>query len=119
MWDIQHMAVLIHRPPQIVAFAINSQKHPIHVLLVARPGAPAMELIGIPLPEPPAPLPDRFVGHDNTAGEQQLFDVARAQAEAVIQPDAMTDDLGRKTMVFVWVGWCGGIHRSSKDGLSV
>jgi hypothetical protein len=38
---------------------------------------------------------------DHSAGEQQLFDVAVAEAEAIIQPDAVADDLGRKAVVFI------------------
>ena len=40
--------------------------------------------------------------------------VAVAQAEAVVEPDAMADDLGRKAMVCVWVKWCGCVHSSPK-----
>jgi hypothetical protein len=29
----------------------------------------------------------------------------------------MTDDLGRKPMVWVRVGWSRGVHRSSQDSL--
>src|SRR5215813_12383460 len=82
--------------------------------LVTRPGPPAPELVGIHLSEFPTPLPDRLVSHNHSAGEEQLFDVAVAKAKAVVQPDTMTDDLSREAVVFVPVGWCGGIHSSSK-----
>jgi hypothetical protein len=89
------------------------------VPLVARPRPAASELMGIRLSEFPAPLPDRLVGDDDSTGEQQLFDIAVAEAEAVVQPDAVADDLGRKTVVFVQVGWCRSVHRSSHDSLLV
>jgi hypothetical protein len=63
--------------------------------------------MGIGLPELLAPLPDRVVSHDDPAGEQQLFDIAIAQAEAEIQPHCMADDLGGEAVVLVTIGqWC-------------
>jgi hypothetical protein len=53
---------------------------------------PAPALIGIGLSAFPAPLPDRFVGDDDAPGEQPLFDVPVAQADAVVQPDTVTDN---------------------------
>jgi hypothetical protein len=66
------------------------------------------------LAELAAPLADGFVGDDDPTGEQQLFDVPIAEAEAVIEPDAVADDLGRETMMFIRVGWCGSVHSSPK-----
>ena len=76
----------------------------IQMPFVAGSGTPAPELIGIGLPELQAPFADRFIGHEDPAGEQQLFHITVAQAEAEVEPDAMADDLGRKPMVFVRVG---------------
>jgi hypothetical protein len=55
--NIQYMAVLIHGAPQVVAFAMDRQKDLIEVPRIARPGTPPAELIGIDLPEFPAPVP--------------------------------------------------------------
>jgi hypothetical protein len=99
--DIEHIAVLIHCSPQGMACAINRKKPLIQVPLVARARTPAAERIGILLAELPAPLPERFVGHDHPASEQQLFDVSIAETEAIVQPHARADNLGRKPMVFV------------------
>jgi hypothetical protein len=49
-------------------------------------------------------LADGFVGDDDCTGKQQLFDITVAQAEAVIQPNTVADDLGRETVVFIRVG---------------
>jgi hypothetical protein len=79
--DIEHLAVLIYGPPPIVTFAMNGEEDLIEMPRVARLGAPATELIGIRLPELPAPLPDRFIGDDDSTSEQQLFDIAVAEAK--------------------------------------
>jgi hypothetical protein len=43
------------------------------------------------------------VCHNDSTGEQQLFDIPIAEAEAEVPPDAVTDDLGREGVVFVGV----------------
>ena len=48
--------------------------------------------------ELPAPLPTRFVRHDDAAFGQQILDIPEAQAVSVIQPDSVADDFRRKAM---------------------
>ena len=117
--DIEHSPVLIHGPPEVMTLTVNREKHLVEVPLITRPGPLMPEFIRIGLAELAAPLPDGFIGHDHPTGEQELFDIAVAETEAEIQSDAMADDLGREAVAFVRVGWCGGVHRSSQDGLSV
>ena len=52
---------------------------------------------GVVRPEGLIPLPDRLVRDDNPAFGEQTLDVAEDQAEAVVEPDCVTDDLRRKT----------------------
>ena len=40
--DIEDIAVLIHRPPEVMSFAMNSEEDLVQVPFVARPGAPVM-----------------------------------------------------------------------------
>src|SRR5262245_54788732 len=56
---------------------------------VAGPGPPTPELPRIELAELAAPFADGLVGHYYPTGQQQLFDIAVAQAKAEIQPDAV------------------------------
>ena len=67
--DIEDMAVLIHGSPEVMTFAINGQKHLIQVPFVTRPRAPVTELIGVLLAKLAAPLPDRFIGHEDPTGK--------------------------------------------------
>jgi hypothetical protein len=53
-------------------------------------------MIGVLLTQLVAPLPDRSIGHDDAAGEQQLFHITVAKTEAEVQPNAMGDDLAGK-----------------------
>jgi hypothetical protein len=96
---IQDRAVLIHRPPEVVALALDGEKDLIERSRVTGLRTPMAELIGILLAKFATPFPNRFIRHHDTAGNQQLFDIPVAEAKAVVQPDTMADDLGRETMV--------------------
>ena len=50
---------------------------------------------------PQDPQPDRFVGHRDAALGQEIFDIAKAHTEAVIQPNGVADDLGGKSISVV------------------
>ena len=101
--DVQHMAVLIHRPPEVVALAIDGEKDLIEMPFVTGLRTPMAELIGILLAKFATPFPNRFIRDDDATGKQQLFDIPVAEAEAEVQPDAMADDLGRETVVLISV----------------
>jgi hypothetical protein len=60
--DIEHVPVLIHSPPQIVAFSLNSKNHFIEMPFIARPRTAATELIGVLLAKLAAPLANGFIG---------------------------------------------------------
>jgi hypothetical protein len=104
---IEDVPVLIHRPPQIVSFAATGETDLIQMPRVTRPRAPTAELMGRRLAELPAPLPDRFIRHNDAPGGQQRFDIAIAETEAEVQPDAMADDLNWEAVVLVPMSrWC-------------
>jgi len=50
------------------------------------------------------------MGHVDAALEQEFFHVAGAQREAVVEPDAMTDDFAGKAVVLVAFGGSGWRH---------
>ena len=64
-------------------------------------------MIRIGWPKLPAPLADGFVGDQHATDKEELFDVPIAEAEAVVKPHPMANDLGGKPMVFVALqgGW--------------
>jgi len=46
----------------------------------------------------PLALADRFVADDNPTLGQKIFKISEAQAEAVVEPDGMTDNFRRKSV---------------------
>jgi hypothetical protein len=74
----------------------------------ARPAS--LQLIGVILPKLETPLADGLMGHVDAALAQEFLHVAVAQREAIIEPDAMADDLSGKAVVFVAFGVSGWRH---------
>ena len=65
--DVEDMAVLVDRTPQIMTYAIDGQKHLIEMSCVPWSRAPTPELVGIGLPKLSAPRAHGLVRqHDPT-----------------------------------------------------
>jgi hypothetical protein len=65
--DIQHHAVLVDSPPEVLALAVDLDEDLVQVPLVTRPGLAAAQRIGVLLPELHAPAADGLVGDDHAA----------------------------------------------------
>jgi len=50
---------------------------------------------------PKAPMPNAFMGHHDATFRQDQLDITQAEAEDVIQPDRVADDLGRKPVSWI------------------
>src|SRR5215472_16089570 len=66
--------------------------------LVARPRQAATDLVGEWLAKFARPLPHGFVTDNDAARGQQLLHHAKTEREAEIQPNGITDDLGREAI---------------------
>jgi len=101
--DVEHMAVLIHGSPKIMALTSNSEEHLIQMPFVTRSGPAAAQLIGIGLAELAAPLPNSLIGYNHATDKQEFLHIAVAEAETEIEPHRVADDLGRKAVVLIAV----------------
>src|SRR5438132_10677765 len=108
--DIEHIIVLIHRAPQVMALPVDRQKDLVEVPLVPWLGASTLQLIRVVLPTFQTPLTDGFMSDVDAALTQELLHVAITQGEAVVEPDSMADDLARKAVMFVALGISGWRH---------
>ena len=98
---IEHIAVLINRPPQPVFLARDRDHDLVEVPDVAAAWRLAPEAASVRRPELQRPAADRLIGDDDAALEQHLLDQPQAQRKPEVQPDRMGDDLRRKAMAFV------------------
>jgi hypothetical protein len=113
--DVEHNANLIHDTPEIVLHALEPYERFVEVPCVSWTGPAAAQMAGKGLAEFLAPAPDRLIGSDNASFSRDQLDIPQAEAERMIQPNGMADDLGWKTVAVMRVGrW---LHAASLLGL--
>src|SRR5258708_3674782 len=95
--------------------ALDPDEHLIKVPLVTGPRAASTQAAGEGLAEFLAPTPHRLMGDDDAPFSQKQLDIPQAEAEHVIQPDSVADDLGGKAMAVMRVR--RRLHVTSLGGL--
>jgi len=115
--NIEDISLLIHCPPERVALALDRQKHLIQTPLIAGARAPTMQLLRVRLTKLATLFADRLIRHHDTAGKQQLFNIPIAEAKPVVQPYTMANDLDRKAVIPLAVGWGWCVHTTSMSHL--
>jgi hypothetical protein len=83
---------------------VTTPKHLIQKPLAAGFRPPPLESLGVSSSEAQAPLADGLVADHAASRRQDQLDFAQAEAEAVLQPDRLIDDVGRKAEAAVRVG---------------
>ena len=68
---------------------------------VAQPASSAPQRPGVVEPERLTPVADGFVRDGDAALSQQIFHITETQAEAVVEPNSMADDLAGKAETVV------------------
>ena len=99
-------------PPKIVQLAPDTHEHLVQVPFVVGPPPAAFQPFGKQPAEAPSPFSYGFVAHHNAACREDQFNLSQAQAEAVIQPHGVLDDLGAKAEATIGVNG-GGVIASS------
>jgi len=92
--NVEYDTILIHGAPEVVLHPLDTNEHLVHVPLVPRSWPAAAQTVGEALAELLAPAPHRLIGDDHAPFSQKELNVPQAEAEHVIQPDGMADDLG-------------------------
>jgi len=96
--EIQHLTLVVDRPPQPVFTAADRNHHFIEVPMIARSRPRTADIRCDRRPELQEPPPDRLVGCVNTALGQQFLDIPKGQCEPGIEPDRVADDFWREAV---------------------
>jgi hypothetical protein len=76
-------------------------KHLVEIPGVTTSALSFLQLPSVIRPEPVAPLPNGFIGDDNSTFGQKVFHVSKTQTETVIQPNCVTDNCRMKSVSVV------------------
>ena len=96
--DVEHVAVLVHGPPQILLPPPDLDEQ-----LVQMPG---VALAAPAVPQPPCvveperstPMSNRLIRYGDTPFGEEIFDIPKTQAETMVEPDGVTDDFRGKSV---------------------
>ena len=99
--DINRVAVLVDRSPQILLFALDEHKHFIKMPRITESTLSLLHCPRVCRSKLPAPLATGFVGDGEASFRQSLFDFTETEAEAMIEPNRVTDNFGRKTVSLI------------------
>ena len=99
--DVDDVAILIDGTPEIVPLSLDGDEDLVQVLCVAQPALSTLEPASVFRAELDAPKPDCFVGHRDAALGQEIFYIAKAHTESMVQPYGVADDLGRESISMV------------------
>ena len=91
--DVDHVAVLVNRTPEIVLLTPDVHEEFIQVPRIAQATLSPLEPTRILRTELPTPLSDGFVGDQDPPLCQEIFDITEAQAKAMVEPDSVADYL--------------------------
>ena len=92
--DVDYVAVLIDRTPEIFQFTVDSKEDLVQMPVVAELALSSLQLANIVGAELLTPPPDRFIGYEDASFRQKILDVSKADAETMVGPDRVNDDLG-------------------------
>jgi len=112
--DVDHVAVLIDGPPEILLLAIDSNEDFVQMPVVSQPTLAPLQFPNIVGTELLTPQPNRLIRHDDSPLGEQILHVSEAQAEAMVNPNRVTDDFRRETIARV--PRLIALHRPSLSG---
>ena len=85
--DVDYIAVLIDRPPQILQLAVDSKEDLVQMPVVAQPALASLQFADIICAKLLTPPSNGFIGYENAPFRQKILDVSEAEAETMVGPD--------------------------------
>ena len=96
--NIDDVAVLAHRAPEILALPVDGDEELVQMPRIAESPLSPLEPPRVVRAELLTPLPNGFVRHDDAPFGGQFLHISETEAVAVVDPDRVADDVGRKAM---------------------
>ena len=103
--DVEHNPILVDGAPEVVLNTLDPDEHLIQVPFIAWLRPPAAHAIGERRGKFLAPAPDRLVGDNDAALSQNQLNIPQTEAEDVVQPDGVADNLSGEAISIVRISW--------------
>ena len=96
--DVDHVTILVNRPPEIPTPALNLHKQLVEIPGVAQAPSPSPQRPRLRRTKGSTPLSTRLIGHGDPTLREQVLGIAETQAEPVIQSHGVADNFRRKSV---------------------
>jgi hypothetical protein len=106
--NINRVAVLIDGTPQMLALPLNGDKDFVAMSRIAKAALPFFECSSIVRPKLLTPWPNRFIRDGDPTFDEEFFDFTKAEAEPMVEPHGMTDNVRGKPVTLV--AGCSNVH---------
>ena len=96
--DIDDVAILVHRTPEILPLTLDGYKHLVQVPRIAEATLPSLQPASVFWTELDAPKSDRFIRDGDPALGKEVLYISKAQTKAMVEPNGVADDLRWKSI---------------------
>ena len=96
--DIDDVAILVHRTPEILPLTLDGYKHLVQVPRIAEATLPSLQPASVFWTELDAPKSDRFIRDGDPPLGKEVLDISKAQTKAMVEPNGVADDLRWKSI---------------------
>src|SRR4030095_11836365 len=101
MPDVDDLAVLVDGAPEVLTLAANGHEEFVQMPRVADWSRPTPEPSRVGHAKGLTPVPDGLVRYRDAALGEEVFDVAEAEGESVVEPDGVADNHGREPVAWI------------------
>jgi hypothetical protein len=98
--EVQNFTFIVDGSPKPIAFSPDHDDHFVKMPVIAGPWAGTAQIGSNWRFELQKPASDSLIGDVHASLSEHVLDIAEAQSEPRVEPNRMTDDLGRKTVTF-------------------
>ena len=99
--DINHVPVLIHGTPEVLSFTVDGDEYLVQKPCIAESTLSSLQTVCILGTELRALLANCLVRHDDSSLGKKILDIPKAEAEFVVEPYCVTDDLTRISVAVI------------------
>jgi hypothetical protein len=99
---INNLTILVNRSPQIMLLTVDLHEDFVNVEGVAIAPVLWFQSTGINGSELDAPQADRFSADCNASFSEEIFDIAVAEAESVVEPNGIGNDVRWESVSFIY-----------------
>ena len=98
--EVQNFTFIVDGSPKPIAFSPDNDDHFVKMPVIAGPWAGTAQIGSNRRSKLQKPASDSLIGDVHASLSEHVLDIAEAQSESRVEPNRMTDDLGRKTVTF-------------------